>query len=414
MKKYFLLVILAVLMPVMLNAQTNSQWRGANRDGVYNETGLLKAWPEGGPQLLWSYVGLGDGFTSVAIANGKLYVTGMTGDDLNLFVFDLSGTLLTKKAVGKEWNVNYPGTRCSVVVHEGKLYIGNSLGQLICLDEATLNQIWIKDGMKDFDGRNIMFGLTENPLIAGDKIFLTPGGVTNNMVALNKNTGALIWSSAGTGTESTYTSPLFIGDQSVPLVITYMAAAQRAARGTPSENRLVAFNANTGEVVWSHVQPSNNTINPNTPIYYNGHILSSTGYGGGTWLLRLTNGGRAVEQVWHNQAADNQHHGPVKVGDFLYTTSHNNRGFHCIDWRTGESKYRQDHPQASMVYADGMLYAYDDRGGMSLIRPNPEKFDVVSKFEITMGTQQHWAHPVIHNGVMYIRHGDALMAYKVK
>ena len=414
MKNYFLLVVLAVLTPMMLKAQTNSQWRGDNRDGVYNETGLLKVWPEGGPQLLWSFEGLGSGYTSVAIANEKIYVTGMEDDNLNLFVFNLSGQLLTKKTVGKEWNRQYPGTRNSVVVNDGKLYIGNSLGQLICLDERTLNQIWMKDGLNDFDGRNIMFGVTENPLIVGDKIFLTPGGVTNNMVALNKNTGALIWSSTGTRTESTYTSPLYIGNYSVPMVITYMAAAQRAPRGTPHDNKIVAFNANTGELIWSHSQPSGNTINPNTPIYHDGHIFSSTGYGGGSWLLKLTNGGRGIEQVWHNPA-DNQHHGPVKVGDYIYTTGHNNRGFYCIDWKTGETKYMENnHPAASMVYADGMIYAYDDRGGMSLIRPNTEKFDVVSKFQIILGTEQHWAHPVIHNGVMYIRHGDALMAYKVK
>ena len=417
MKKCFLIIVAVALLSMVLNAQSNSQWRGEGRDGIYNETGLLKVWPEEGPQLLWSFEGLGDGYTSVAIANGKIYATGTgkRGDDnLVLFVFDLNGRKLTEKIVGKEWTESYEGTRCSVLVHEGKLYIANSLGQLFCLDETTLNEVWKKDGLRDFDGRNIRFGMTENPLIAGDKIFLTPGGVVNNMVALNKNTGALVWSSAGTGTVSTYCSPLFIGDQSIPLVISMMATAQQGGRGVPNDNKLVALNANTGEVVWTHSHPSGNTINPNTPLYSNGYIYSSTGYGGGSLMLRLTNGGRAVEQVWHNPA-DNQHHGPVKVGDYVYTTAQNNRGFQCIDWKTGETKYRENaHNQASMIYADGMLYAYDDRGGMSLIKANPEKFELVSKFNITLGTEQHWAHPVIHQGVLYVRHGDALMAYKIK
>ena len=450
MKRY--LFILTVLVSVMLfscrqtiQVEENSQWRGENRDGVYNDSGLLKVWPTDGPQLLWSYEGIGDGYTSVAVANGKVYVTGKSDDDdLVLFVLDTYGQLLNRKIVGKEWNGGFPGTRCSVLAHEGKLYIGNSLGQLFCLDESTLNEIWKKDGINDFDGRNIMFGVTENPLIAGDKIFMTPGGVNNNMVALNKNTGELIWSSAGTGTLSTYCSPLFIGDQSVPMVVTYMAAEQQelgpggpwpggAGRPEPEsggpevpgqgqvpaarpmqENKLVAFNANTGEMIWSHVQPSGNTINPNTPIYSDGLIFSSTGYGGGSWLIRLIDGGKAVEQVWHNPA-DNQHHGTVKIGDYVYTTAQNNRGFHCIDWKTGETKYREtNHAQGAIIYADGMLYCYDDRGGVSLIRPNPEKFDLVSKFNVTLGTQEHWAHPVIHQGVLYIRHGDALMAYNVK
>ena len=410
MRKYFL--IIAVIVPLMLQAQKNWQWRGENRDGIYNESGLLKAWPEGGPTLLWKYEGLGAGYTSVAIANGKIYASGMTDDNLILFVFDMTGKLLTKKTVGKEWNVNFKGTRCSVLVHEGKLYIGNSLGQLFCLDETTLNEIWMKDGLKDFDGRNIMFGVTENPLIVGNKIFLTPGGVKHGIVALNKDTGALIWSSPGTGKQSSYCSPGFVGGYAVPMIITSFAGEKGEGRIT--YNTLNAFNTETGEMLWSHVIQSENDINPNTPLYSNGLIFFSTGYRGGSWQLRLKDNGRAVEQVWHNPA-DDQHHGPVKVGDYVYLTSHTgNRGFYCIDWKTGETKYNARHPQSAMVYADGMLYAYGYDGKMYLIKPNPEKFEIVSSFNITLGTDEHWAHPVIYQGVMYIRHGNALMAYKVK
>ena len=128
MKKYLLIV--AIFVPVMLYAQKNSQWRGENRNGVYNETGLLKEWPRGGPQLVWQYDGLGGSFASVAIANGKIYLTGQTDDKLTLFVLDLNGKLITKKEISKEWTTNHTGTRCTVVVNDGKLYIGNSLGQL--------------------------------------------------------------------------------------------------------------------------------------------------------------------------------------------------------------------------------------------------------------------------------------------
>ena len=415
MRKCFLIVV-AVLMLCSCQQSVpvyeNSQWRGENRDGIYNETGLLKSWAVDGPELLWSYEGLGAGYSSVAVAGGKIYITGLEEDDLILFVFDFAGNLLTRKVVGKEWTENFVGPRSTVVVNDGKLYIANSLGQLFCLDETTLNEIWSKDGHKDFDGRNIRFGVTENPVIVGDKIFLTPGGEKNNMIALNKNTGALIWSSPGTGTVSTYGSPLFIGDQSVPMVINYVAGDQLGEERI-FDNKIVAFHANTGEVLWSYSQQSGNTINPNTPIYNDGHIFFSTGYRGGSLLLRLTNGGRSVEEVWNNPA-DNQHHGPVKVGDYVYTTSHANRAFFCIDWKTGETKWTEEHRQASMVYADGLLYAYDEGGGMSLIKPNTERFDLVSRFEITLGTDQHWAHPVIYEGVMYIRHGDVLMAYRVK
>ena len=411
MNKY---LIIALLLPGLLSAQKNSQWRGENRDGIYNETGLLKEWPTEGPQLVWKFEGVGDGHTSVAISNEKIYINGMHGDKLMLYVFDMSGKLLTQKEIGKEWNVNHNGTRSSVCINDGKLYIFNALGTLFCLDETTLNEVWKKDLLNDFDGRNLRWGMTENPLIVGDKIFLTPGGVKHNMVALNKNTGALIWSSPGEGTTSSYCSPLYISGYSVPMVVTWMAAAKSGGRGVPNDNKLVAFNAETGALIWSHILPSENTINPNTPIYSDGLIFASTGYGGGSWQLRLKDGGKAVEQVWHNSGADNCHHGPVKVGNYVYSTAQNGRGFYCIDWKTGETKYRDiTFTQSSMIYADGMIYAYSDNGNMNLIKPNPDKFEIVSRFQVTQGEGPHWAHPVIHNGILYIRHGNALMAYKV-
>ena len=380
----------------------NSQWRGKNRNGIYNEAGLLKEWPANGPELLWHFEGLGEGHTSVAIANGKIYVTGMHDDRLVLYVFDKMGELLVEKEIGKEWNTNWNGTRSSVCINDGKLYIFNALGTLFCLEENTLNEVWRKDLLNDFDGRNVDFGITENPLIAGEKIFMTPGGETHNMVALNKNTGELIWSSPGESTESAYCSPLFIDGYSVPIVVTAMI-----------EN-LVAFNADTGEMLWSHPQTNEFGNHPNIPIYSDGMIFSTTAGSGGSILLRLTNGGRAVEQVWKNNV-DNAMGSAIRAGDYIFLSGHTNRGWFCVDWKTGEIIYKvSDIGPSNIIFADGMLYCYSESGTMHLVKPNPEKFEPVSSFKVTLGTDQHWAHPVIREGVMYLRHGEALMAYKIK
>ena len=402
MKKY--LFIIAILFPVMLHAQKNAQWRGENRNGMYNETGLLKVWSADGPQLLWKYEGLGDGFTSVAIAGGKIYITGQTDDKLMLYVLSLNGQLLATKEVGKEWTKNHTGTRCTVCVNDGKLYINNSLGQMHCLDQATLNEVWKKDLLTDFDGKNIMWGMTESPLIVGDKIFATPGGVKHNMVALNKNTGALIWSSTGEGTPSSYCSPQYIGDQSVPMVVTC------------TNEHIMAFNAQTGDKLWSHPQKNTRNINPNTPIYSDGMIFSISGYKGGAMLLRLKDGGKAVEQVWKNDEMDNQMGGAIRIGDDVYASGHQaGKFFYCVDWKTGKTKYKTSEIEDSnIISADGMLYVYTEKGVMNLVKPNPEKFELVSSFKVTLGSGEHWAHPVIHEGVLYLRHGNALMAYKVK
>ena len=400
------LFLIATLFPMMLYAQKNSQWRGENRDGIYKETGLLKEWPADGPQLLWKYDGMGNSYASVAIANGKIYLTGLEDDKLILYVLDLKGQFLKKKEVGKEWTTNHTGTRCTVVVNDGKLYIGNSLGEIFCLDETTLNEVWKKDLLTDFDGKNIMWGMTESPLIVDDKIFLTPGGTKNNMVALNKNTGALIWSSPGEGTVSAYCSPQYIGDQSVPMVVTC------------TFDFITAFNAHTGEKLWSHPQNKQQpyyNIHPNTPIYSDGMIFSITGYRGGALLLRLKDGGKSVEEVWKNTEMDNQMGGAIRIGDYIYASGHMNRFWFCVDWQTGKTKYKiSDIGECNVISADGMLYVYNTKGEVYLLRPNPEKFDVAGKFDITLGTNEHWAHPVIHEGILYLRHGDTLMAYQLK
>jgi len=508
----FLIGLLSCKQQVIENQ--NWQWRGENRDGIYlKETGLLKVWPDDGPELLWHFDKLGEGHTSVAISTEKIYITGMHDDRLILYVLDMTGKLLVEKEIGKEWNANWNGTRSSVCINDGKLYIFNALGTLFCLDQTSLQEVWKKELIAEYGCRNLMFGITENPLIVGDKIFMTTGGETHNMIALDKHTGGLIWTSQGTGMVSSYCSPLYIAGQDVPMVVTWMSpelimgGSQRThppvsgggAQGTPPaghgvgqqgtppaghgggqqgtppaghgvgqqgtppaghgggqqgtppaghgggqqgtppaghgggqqgtppagpggrpqgvmhENVLAAFNAETGELLWTQLQPSSNTINPNTPLYADGMLLSFTGYRGGAWLRRLKDGGRSAELVWHNNEMDNQMGGIIKVGDYLYAAGHQNRSWFCVDWNTGETVYKvSELAPANVIFADGMIYVYSEKGTMNLVKPTPEKLEIVSSFNVTLGTNQHWAHPVIHRGILYIRHGDTLMAYKVK
>jgi outer membrane protein assembly factor BamB len=381
---------------------TTSQWRGENRDGVYHETGLLKSWPENGPELLWHYAELGQGHTSASIADDKLYVTGMTDSTGYLYVFDLQGKLLNKKAYGLEWSANFHGSRSSVNVNDGRLYIFTGRGVLLCWDEKTLEPVWSKNMLTDFDGRNLRFGMTESPLIVGDVIYMTPGGKVNGVVALNKKTGDLIWSSPGIGKLSSYCSPQYIGDKKTPVVVNAV------------DSCLIGLDANTGELLWAEVQKNPHSMNPNTPIYADGKLFSTTGGDIGAMLLRVAEDGKSVEKIWSHEM-DNKMGGAVKVGDYVYGSGERKRYWYCIDWKTGETKYKDNQLGVGVVIAaDGMLYCYSDKGEMALVRATPEKFDLVSKFNITLGTEQHWAHPVIHSGVLYVRHGNTLMAYKVK
>jgi outer membrane protein assembly factor BamB len=405
-RNYYITFVLTCAIILLLSAcsslsRENSEWRGSERNGYYNESGLLKEWATDGPQMLWSYEGIGDGYTSVAAANDRLYVTGMTDSTGYLYIFDTQGKLLEKKAYGLEWNYNFNGARSTVNVHNGKLYIFSGRGTLYCFDDQTLTLLWQKDIEKDFDGHNLMFGMTESPLIAGDVLYLTPGGEKNNFVALNKDNGELLWSSTGIGKPSTYCSPQYISDLQTQVVVNAI------------DSNLVAFNANTGSVIWVEDQKNPHGHSPNTPIYEKGYLFSTTGGGIGSVLYRLNQDGTIAETVWRHEL-DSKHGGAVKVGDYVYGSGERNRYWYCIDWKTGETQWRDNQIGiGNIIAADGMLYCYSDRGELALVEATPEKFTIKGKINITLGTNQHWAHPVVYKGVLYVRHGDALMAYKI-
>ena len=187
-------ILLLTLITLPLCAQDVIQWRGTDRTGVYKETGLLKAWPADGPTMLWHYDGVGEGHSSAAIANNKIYVTGLVDGSGHLFVFDLAGKLLNKKSYGPEWDTNYNGARGTVTVNDGRIYVYSGQGGLVCFDESNLNIVWQKNVINEYQGSNIRWGVNESPLIVGDKVIITPGGTEHNVMALNKKTGDVIWS----------------------------------------------------------------------------------------------------------------------------------------------------------------------------------------------------------------------------
>ncbi|MFV0346410.1 MAG: PQQ-binding-like beta-propeller repeat protein [Bacteroidales bacterium] len=398
-----LMVFCLVFMSLSLYAQDNIQWRGTDRTGIYKETGLLKSWAADGPELLWHFDKLGEGHSSVAIANDKIYITGLVDEKGQLFVFDLNGKLLQQKSYGKEWSDSYNGARGTVTINDSKIYVYSGEGNLVCLEQESLNVLWQKSIINDFDGKNIRWGVNESPLIVDDMVIITPGGEKNNVVALNKNTGELIWSCEGDGNTAAYCSPLYIKDLETPQIVTITAGSA------------LGIDAKTGKELWSLPFVNQYNIHPNTPIFNDNKLLLVSGYGKGAIMLKFTNGGRAVETVWEHKALDSQLGSVVKIGNYIYGSGHKNRYWFCLDWTTGEEKYKDNSISAGdVIAADGMLYCYSQKGEMALVKPTPEKFDIVSQFPITMGTEQHWAHPVIYHGVMYVRHGDTLMAYKIK
>ena len=403
MKKLFFALFLAAMF-FKLSAQ--GEWR-YDRSGIYaKETGLLKSWPANGPDLLWHYDGLGEGHTSVGIASDKLYVTGMLDEKGYLFVLDLNGKLLNKLMYGDEWSRSYPGARANPIINDGKVYLMSGTGDLICLNETTLDVVWKRNVFTEFGARNLRWGYNEAPVIVGEKIIVTPGGKDHNIVALNKHTGNLIWSSQGKGDMAAYCTPLYINAQGiVPQVVTMTA------------EHILAVDVATGNLIWSFYFKEKNSVHPNTPYYIDNNLFIQASDIGSV-MLRFKNGGTEVEKIWEEKKLDPITGHSIIVGDYIYTSGYirgGNNHWYCADRHTGKIMYQDKSISAgAVIYADGMLYCYSERGEMALVKPTPEKFELISQFPITMGTAEHWAHPVIHQGVLYVRHGDTLMAYKIR
>ncbi|WP_167607369.1 PQQ-binding-like beta-propeller repeat protein [Maribellus sediminis] len=411
MKTYsFLAFILIVFTFSCLQKQEISDWRGPNRDGIYNETGLLKEWPENGPEMLWSFEGLGYGHSSVAAANNKVFVTGVndTIESMGkLFAFNDKGQLLYEKEYGKDFSLNFHGTRSTPVVVGDIIYIESGMGAIYALDANSGNEIWSKDFQTDFGVDSVIqFGNAESVLIDGDHLICVAGGNEKNVVALNRFTGEPVWSCKGEGEIATYNSPILIEHNGKKLVIAMTSAS------------VMGIDAETGEKYWRVEQTQGNKIHANTPIYADGKILvvsAGREKTSGMVQLQLSEDGKSVEEVWRNNRYTNLMGGVIKLDSCFYGSSYMKADWRVMNWKNGETlAENKDFGGGAVIYADDRFYCYAEREGeIALAKATPESFEIVSKFEVPLGTKEHWAHPVIKNGVLYVRHGDALMAYDI-
>ncbi len=384
-------------------SQETAQWRGPSRDGIYPETGLLRIWPEAGPALLWHYDELGPGHASAAVAGDRIYTAGTINGIGNIFCFSMDGKLLWKVPYGEEWTESWPGVRSTPLVSDGKIYILSGYGKLVCRNASDGAFVWSVDVTKDFDGRNIKWGYTENLLIDGNKLFCTVGGITHNVVAVDKNTGKLLWTSKGKGEASAYCSPALV------------KLAGRNILVTQTENHILGLDAATGSLLWSHEQTNKYSVHANTPLFHDGMLFVSSGYGTGGVMLQLAPDGGSVKELWRNASMDNRMGGYVLLNGKLYGSDDSNKAWYCLDWKTGkELGSGQPTGRGTVISADGMLYCYSDKGDFALVLPGNDGLTRVSNFKIPYGADQHWAHPVIVQGKLYVRHGTSLMVFDIR
>ncbi len=401
-KKALLLFFPTYLFIINLSAQNPTVWRG-DGTGVYHETGLLNEWPADGPEILWSFEELGDGHSSPVIANNAIYVSGMVEETGYVYALSQDGKLKWKAPYGKEFSESYPGARTSVVVDGDLLYMYSGLGELVCMNAANGEKKWSKNVLTELGGENITWGVTETVVIDGDLLYVTPGGKTNNVVALNRFNGNLVWSSPGKGEPSAYCTPLLVELPARKLLVTHTA------------DHIIGLDAKTGDLLWDYPQTNRWKVHANTPVYYNGGLFCFSGYGQGGVKLTLSADGSSVSKAWTKTELDSRMGGIVLLDGYLYGSGDNAREWRCVNWETGEETYvAKDIAKGVVIAADGKLYCYSERGELALVTANPKEFKVTGKTKVDLGSAQHWAHPVINDGRLLVRHGNALIAYRIK
>lgn len=379
------------------------QWRGPNRDGKSPETGLLESWPAGGPPLVWKATGLGEGYAAFSIVGNRLYTQGQRGDQEFVIAIDIAtGKQVWTAPSGRAFReMRGHGPRGTPTIDGADLYALAADGMLLCLEAATGKRIWGVNIVDKFGGEVPTWGISESPLVDGNRVIVTPGGRGAGVVALNKADGSLLWKSQNDS--AGYSSPLPFD----------MGGRRRVAVFTG--DAALGLDIATGELDWRYGRVSNPTANIATPIFHNGHVFYSSAYGTGAALLKLTPADRKVSatEVYFTRDMKNHYSSSVLVGDHLY--GYNDAILTAMKFLTGEVAWRtRNIPKGSVTYADRHLYVFSEEGDMALVEASPEGYKEKSRFSIDRGRFPTWVPPVIADGKLYLREQDNLYCYNVK
>ena len=395
--------VILVLSCTVSTRETNDwpQWRGPNRDGRSGERGLLKDWPAGGPPLAWRGSGAGEGYSSFAVANNRLYTLGARSGREYVIAFDVaSGKKLWESENGSRFdNDRGSGPRATPTVDGDRVYAFGASGDLSALDASSGKRVWHVNVLSKFGGSNIQWGLSESPLVLADRILVNAGGP---IVALKKTDGSQIWKSDGREPAG-YSSAVLheIGGIREAIFFTH--------------ERVTGIDVENGRRLWSYDAVANDVANIATPIVRENRVFVSSDYGTGAALLELTpaGGGVRAKQVYFTRDMRNHHASSVLIGDHLYGFS--SAILTAMDFNTGQVAWRdRSVGKGSLVYADDRLYLFSEGGTVGLAEANPSGYREHGRFQIRAGNLPTWSHPVVSGGKLFLRDQDVVYAYDVR
>lgn len=413
MMKRLIFIISAVIISGMIaysqNADSWPCFHGPDRNNKSTLTGLLRKWPAGGPKLVYTISGLGDGYSSVSFGGGLMFTAGMYNNQSCIFAFDMTGKPAWRKADGDSWipssiyASSYTGPRSTPTYDNGKVYFLSERGRLAVYDAKSGKEIWAKDLAKDFDAKETLYGYSESVYIDGNKLYVKPYGRLAYQACLDKNNGSLIWANKDIPGNAGYCS-----------AVVFDFGGFRHVIGS-SSSCYYGVDAATGRLLWKVDFENIHEVSVTDATVKDGYVSISSPYGKGTMVFKLNpSGNRFIpEKVWESDAMDNEVGGIILHDGYLYGTGYNSRGWFCLDFKTGRQMWNITRAKGSITFADGMLYLIDERtGNMSLVKASPEKYELAGEFKIPSGGEgPYWSHPVVYGKRLYVRHWNKIFVY---
>ena len=374
------------------------QWRGPARDGISPESGLLSKWPADGPALLWSVNTVGDGFSSAVIHDKMVFTQGKKDSVEILSAIDLNGNVKWQEVIGRALQTGeWQQSRSTPTYYKDKIYALSAMGDIACFDSQTGKADWRSDAFEQFGGD--CQSIAESPLVMDDKVILTPCGYQTTMVALDNLTGKTIWRSETLKDSNYFATPLLIRGKNRNYIF------------QSSQKYDFIVDPNTGKIIWKDSRISGNMI----PQVINNQVYFPGDDNKGGSLCRWDDELNSRTVVWSDTVKALIISGSAVIDDKI-VVSGLPKGIACIDMNTGKSIARYNRLRSSnFLVAGNQLYCYEDgTARVYLFNITDPGFELVSSFKTASGTGPSIAHMAISNGILFIRHGTALMAYSLK
>ena len=377
-----------------------AQWRGPNRDGISSETGFLKNWSPEGPKVLW-HIPLGDGYSGISIAQGKVYTMSAEGNDEYVICLDASsGEEVWRFRSGAKFTEQRgDGPRSMPTVHGDSVFALGAEGKLYALDAHDGGQLWAHNFVEEFDSKIPTWGFSSSPLIEGNLVLAEAGGKDGkSIVAFDKKSGDVVW--------TTHTDEV---GYSSPIAIDFGGARQIIFL---TSKTLLSVAPEDGQIYWKYAWPEG--INIATPFFIpDDKIFISASYDKGAVLLKMKTDEDeiGIEEVWKSRVMKNHFNSSVLQGDYLY--GFDNAILTCIEANTGEEQWQQrGFGKGSLLLADGYLIILGEGGKLAMVEANPAEYREKALFQLF--DDKCWTVPTLAGGRLYLRNQKEMVCLDLR